>query len=65
MAAPLEYLDVQCPYCGETFAVEVDISAGTQQTIEDCRVCCAPAELYIRIGDEGNIVDVQISGANT
>jgi len=32
---PLEYIEIQCPYCGESFNVEVDVSAGDQTYIED------------------------------
>jgi|TARA_R110002111_G_scaffold1495_6_gene10215 hypothetical protein len=38
-----------CPYCGELIETWVDISQGSQQTIEDCRVCCRPIELSIEI----------------
>lgn len=33
---------VSCPYCGERFHTEVDLSAGAQTYIEDCPVCCRP-----------------------
>lgn len=38
----LVQVDVQCPYCGEEFAVTVDTSAGGYDTTEDCVVCCRP-----------------------
>lgn len=31
-----------CPYCGERVEVLLDLSAGDQQFIEDCPVCCRP-----------------------
>lgn len=40
---------IVCPYCGESFEVGVDISAGDQQYIEDCEVCCRPIELRLHV----------------
>ena len=65
MANPLEYIEIQCPYCGESFSVEIDVSAGDQSYIEDCRVCCAPAELQVRINGDGEISEILVSAANT
>ncbi|HCH77677.1 MAG TPA: CPXCG motif-containing cysteine-rich protein, partial [Pseudomonas sp.] len=31
-----------CPYCGEPVEAVLDLSAGDQQYIEDCAVCCRP-----------------------
>jgi hypothetical protein len=39
--------DVQCPYCGETFAMTVDTSQGGYATTEDCTVCCRPIAFSI------------------
>jgi len=44
-AHPTEFVAVQCPYCGETFATEVDLSSGSFRYVEDCQVCCQPIEL--------------------
>lgn len=41
---PLEFEQVQCPYCGETIEVSVDFSGGEQRYIEDCSVCYRPIE---------------------
>ncbi|HIF18594.1 MAG TPA: CPXCG motif-containing cysteine-rich protein [Cycloclasticus sp.] len=41
----------QCPYCGERIDAFVDISQGSHQTIEDCRVCCRPIELNISVDE--------------
>lgn len=45
---------VQCPYCGETFETTVDASAGNQDYIEDCAVCCRP--IVFRLAAEGGNV---------
>ncbi len=41
---------VDCPYCGETFETAVDDSAGDQDYIEDCPVCCRPIEFHLSTG---------------
>ena len=43
----LEYVEIQCPYCGESFDVEIDCTAGSQSYIEDCQVCCRPITLLV------------------
>lgn len=35
-------VDVQCPYCGESFPLTIDTSQGGYETTEDCSVCCRP-----------------------
>lgn len=39
--------DVDCPYCGERITVFIDTSAGPQQYVEDCQVCCRPIEFVV------------------
>ncbi|MEJ2479103.1 MAG: CPXCG motif-containing cysteine-rich protein [Acidihalobacter sp.] len=60
----IEFVTIDCPSCGEPFEVEVDLSAGSQTLIEDCRVCCAPAELRIEIDAEGAIASIEAEPAN-
>ncbi|NHN76762.1 CPXCG motif-containing cysteine-rich protein [Azotobacter chroococcum] len=38
----LEMQSYQCPCRGETVEALLDLSAGDQQYIEDCPVCCCP-----------------------
>jgi hypothetical protein len=48
----MDYQRVQCPYCGEPIALQVDDSAGEQDYVEDCSVCCRPIEVRLcRDGD--------------
>lgn len=49
MSNPIEPTDVDCPYCGSTHTVWVDLSAGSQETIEDCASCCQPIRLLIEL----------------
>lgn len=56
----LEETQVQCPYCGELFVTTVDLSAGDQQYIEDCQVCCNPIVFSIHMsGTEQFTVDTR------
>ena len=48
----LETLEVQCPYCGETIEIEVELVDQAQAFIEDCTVCCRPIQYHIMPGDE-------------
>ena len=45
------WIDLQCPYCGELIDVVVDDSAGDQDYIEDCQVCCRPIAISVRLDD--------------
>ena len=57
---PSESANIECPYCGELFEVTVDSSAGDQDYIEDCYVCCKPIQFRIRVSADGEVaVDVR------
>lgn len=51
----LEEREIDCPYCGETLAVNVDCSAGNHDFIEDCTVCCRPIELHAEVDGDGRL----------
>ena len=57
----LEFTRIDCPYCGETFETEVDCSAGSQEYVEDCPVCCQPIEIATDVGDQSNLLGVTAS----
>ncbi|MEI7037870.1 CPXCG motif-containing cysteine-rich protein [Fulvimonas yonginensis] len=44
---------VACPYCGEPIELLLDASAGGQDYIEDCPVCCRPISVRVDLGDDG------------
>ena len=56
----LDMTTVLCPYCGEHTDIEVDISAGSQQYIEDCQICCRPIEFQIAVQDDGMNFQVNV-----
>ena len=55
----LEQITIDCPYCGESFSTQIDLSAGSQHYVEDCAVCCRPIEIAIDIGDDGELIAVR------
>ena len=55
---------VTCPYCGESFPVFVDCSAGSAEYVEDCRVCCQPIVFQLSVDTGGTLIDVSFSREN-
>ena len=51
-------MDIQCPFCGQTFEVVVDTSIASQQFTTDCEVCCRPMDVVAECAD-GEIVSVE------
>ena len=56
----LESREVQCPYCGETIEVDIEILEEAQSFIEDCSVCCRPIQFEVRSG-RGEDEEVEIN----
>lgn len=54
----IDEVTVNCPYCGESFSTVVDYSAGEQNYIEDCFVCCRPIEFTLNVDMQGNLTEV-------
>ena len=58
-----EEIAVDCPACGESVALEVDTSAGAEQSYyEDCFVCCRPMAVVVRCRP-GRVVSVNVEAA--
>jgi hypothetical protein len=55
---PTQLVRLQCPYCGETIATLMDLSAGSFRYIEDCQVCCQPIEMTGEVDAEGALLSV-------
>ena len=51
---------VSCPYCGEPFDTLVDYSAGAQQYVEDCRICCQPIVFHVSVDADGELASVDV-----
>jgi hypothetical protein len=59
--AMLEEVVVDCAFCGEPFAIEVDTTAGEEQSyFEDCPVCCRPVEVFVR-SRPGEVLSISVS----
>lgn len=56
-----EFAKVQCPFCGQSFDVAVDVSIVSQTFTTDCEVCCRPFEVRAEC-ENGEIVSVDVSG---
>lgn len=50
---------IHCPFCAEAITILIDTSAGNQEYIEDCQVCCRPMQIRLTTSDgELDSVDV-------
>ena len=59
----IEEVVVDCPTCGEPAALEVDTTAGDEQSyVEDCPVCCRAMDVFVRCRP-GEIVSISVSAA--
>lgn len=55
----IESTPVSCPYCGEVIDLAIDLSAGSQDYIEDCHICCQPIELHVTMDPPGTLRSIQ------
>lgn len=59
------FVDVQCPFCFEAFAVTVHPEDGEEQSfVYDCEVCCRPIDMVASCNadsDEDDGYSCQIS----
>lgn len=51
---------VECPYCGESFETQVDVSSGSTCYVEDCQICCQPIEFAVEVADTGVLSTVTV-----
>jgi hypothetical protein len=51
---------VVCPYCGERFETVLDCSAGDQDYVEDCQVCCRPIVFAITTDTDGGLLSLEV-----
>ena len=54
---------ISCPFCGESFSILLDLSAGPQSYIEDCQVCCQPMQVSYD-ADDGECANLQVECAS-
>ena len=57
---PSESVHINCPSCGESLEIAIDVSVGPQDYLEDCQVCCQPIRFRIRVSADGQLsIDVR------
>lgn len=49
---PLQEQSIDCPFCGESIDILIDLSAGGQSYIEDCQVCCQPMQVTFGVSND-------------
>lgn len=54
-AALGEFVELQCPWCGEVYGTPVDLTDRSRVYIEDCQVCCQPIEVTLDVSDAGEL----------
>lgn len=52
---------VQCPYCGESIELLIDLSVPQQSYTEDCQVCCRPIIVSVDVDSSGGVEIVATS----
>ena len=53
-----EFVELQCPWCGEVSGRAVDLTTGDRTWVEDCQVCCRPMRVTIHVDERGAIAGV-------
>lgn len=61
---PTQFVAVPCPYCGETYETQIDLTAGSFSYIEDCQICCQPIELKITVNETGELLEISAQRAD-
>ena len=57
----IEETIIDCPSCGEAMALDVDTTAGEEQSyFEDCAVCCKPMEVYVKC-KPGRVISISVT----
>ena len=56
---PIEFIDIHCPYCDETFSISIDTSIHEQQYVEDCHVCCSA--IFLNLCVDGDTEKAKVS----
>lgn len=49
-----------CPHCWQQNSILLDLSAGGQEFVYDCEVCCNPLNIAYAV-DEGHISELDVT----
>ena len=51
-----EFVELQCPWCGEVYGSAIDLTDHSRVYTEDCQVCCQPIEVTLEVSDAGALL---------
>jgi transcription elongation factor Elf1 len=54
-----ESQSIQCPFCGQTFEILIDITQPSQRFTTDCEICCRPMEVTVQC-EPGEILSLDV-----
>lgn len=60
----LEETQLDCPYCGESITVLLDLSVTDAAYTEDCSVCCQPMQISFALDLQGELAFVAATQEN-
>ena len=53
-----EFVDIQCPYCGQVFEIVIDTTLKRQRFTTDCEICCSPFEVVAEC-EAGEVASIE------
>lgn len=59
-----EFVELQCPYCGEVYGTPIDLTDCSRVYIEDCQICCQPIEVTLEVSDAGEFLRADTARAD-
>ncbi len=59
-----DFVELQCPWCGEVYGSAIDLTDSSRVFIEDCQVCCQPIEVTLEVSDGGALVGASTARVN-
>ena len=51
---------IQCPFCGQSFELVIDTSAGSHRFATECEICCRPFEVIAEC-EPGEILSLEVA----
>ena len=58
----VQEVELECPQCGELFAIDVETTQRRAEFITDCAVCCRPMTVRL-LCEPGAVVEVSVTAA--
>ncbi|MBP7845185.1 MAG: CPXCG motif-containing cysteine-rich protein [Proteobacteria bacterium] len=49
----------ECPFCGESIELLIDLSEGSHSYLEDCEVCCKPIAVSVYVPEDDEVSEEQ------